>query len=132
MTETTTAGGIKPPTRQEEALIAKHMALLRITREEAIQLIADDKRIDRGEKLFELDDELKAGAKKARTMPRGTYNFTPRERKQDNDKRELMDRIVGGLSASDVSNLDITNPERELTFTFNGKKYKVTLSAPRS
>ena len=131
MTETTT-GGIKPPTRQEEALIAKHMALLRISRDEAIQLIADDKRIDRGEKLFELDDELKSGAKKARTMPRGTYNFTPRERKQDSDKRELMDRIVGGLSASDVSNLDITNPERELTFTFNGKKYKVTLSAPRS
>lgn len=132
MTNTTTTGGIKPPTRQEEALIAKHMALLRISREEAIQLIADDKRIDRGEKLFELDDELKAGAKKARTMPRGSYSFTPRERKQDSDKRELMERLAGCLSASDISNLDITNPERELTFTFNGKKYKIVLSAPRS
>ena len=28
--------------------------------------------------------------------------------------------------------VDVTNPERELVFHYNGKKYKITLSAPRS
>ena len=36
----------------DEKLIAKHMATLNISREEAIQLIEDDKAIDRGAKMF--------------------------------------------------------------------------------
>ena len=72
----------------DEKLIAKHQALLGLTREEAIQLIEDDKRIDRGEKLFELDPELAKGAKR-----QGKHNANPppttshKERKKPNPKR---------------------------------------------
>ena len=50
----------------DEKLIAKHMATLKISREEAIQLIEDDKAIDRGAKMFDLDPALEKGAKKVK------------------------------------------------------------------
>jgi hypothetical protein len=28
--------------------------------------------------------------------------------------------------------VEITNPEREFAFTFNGKKYKIVMSVPRT
>ena len=49
-----------------EKQIEKLMSALHCTREEAIEVIEADKKIDKGEKLFELSPELEAGAKKAR------------------------------------------------------------------
>ena len=43
---------------------------LKISIEEAKQVLEMDKRIDRGEQLFELPPELEAGAKKARRADR--------------------------------------------------------------
>ena len=54
----------------KEEEIARLMKLTNSTREEVLDMLDCDKRIDRGEKLFELDDELKAGAKKARQAER--------------------------------------------------------------
>lgn len=124
-----------------EKRIKELMCALRISREEAVQLIEDDKRIDKGEKLFELTEEQKAVEKKMRQAPR-TANAKPpkRERKTDNDKRFLIDSLVWALTtevenAGDnvlAQNVEIVNPEREFLFTYNGKKYKVVLSAPRT
>lgn len=125
---TPNSGGSNPP---NEKLIAQHMRLLSISRAEALQLIEDDRRIDRGEKLFELPKELQAGAKKARTMPRGTYNFTPRERKEDPDKRILLEQLTNAVEGMG-SACTIANPEREFTFTYQDRKYKVVLSCPRT
>ena len=118
----------------DEKLIAKHQALLGLTREEAIQLIEDDKRIDRGEKLFELDPELAKGAKKARQAPRKptAYQFTQREKKAKPEKAQICSAMMEGLTAIGVSDFDITNAEREFIFVHNGTKYKVTLACPRS
>ena len=118
----------------DEKLIAKHQALLGLTREEAIQLIEDDKRIDRGEKLFELDPELAKGAKKARQAPRKptAYQFTQREKKAKPEKTQICSAMMEGLTAMGVSEFDITNAEREFIFVHNGTKYKVTLACPRS
>ena len=55
---------------ETEKLIAKHMNLLKISRDEAIQLIEDDKRIDKGEKLFSLTPEQEKASKKARSAGR--------------------------------------------------------------
>ena len=103
--------------------------LLKCSIEEAEQVLADDKRIDKGEKLFELPEELKAGAKKARQAPRKVtaYNFTKRERKENSEKRELLAQFAGC-----VENVEILNPEREFVFTHNGTKYKIVMSCPRS
>ena len=49
--------------------VAKLMTLLKISEEEALQVIADDKAIDRGAKLFELSPEL-AEVLKKRDEPR--------------------------------------------------------------
>jgi hypothetical protein len=118
----------------DEKLIAKHMTVLGISREEAIQLIADDKRIDKGEKLFELDPELEKGAKKARQADRKptAYNFQKRERKADTGKRDLISALVGAVAPLADGEVEVTNIEREFVFTVDGRKYKVVLSAPRS
>lgn len=115
----------------DEKLIAQHQAILNITREEAIELIQSDVEIDRGKKLFELDSELAKGAKKARQAPRKTGTPIKREKKIDKDKRFLIYALLQVLN-EDVSEIEILNPEREITFVYNEKKYKITLSAPRS
>ncbi len=117
----------------DEKLIAKHMKLLGCSREEAIQLIEDDKRIDKGEKLFELDPELEKGAKKARQADR-KVSTTPvkREKKAKPEKAEICSAMMDGLKSLGVDDFNITNAEREFLFIHNGTKYKVTLACPRS
>ena len=97
------------------------------------ELEATDKRIDRGEKLFELDPELEAGAKKARQADRKPTERKPKEKKQDADKRSLIQQMVDSLENDfPCVPCEIITPEREFSFTHNGKKYKVVLSCPRS
>lgn len=116
-----------------EAQIQKLMKSLDLTREEAIQLMMDDKEIDRGAKMFELDPELEKGAKRARQAERKA-NSTPtkRERKPKPEKQEICSAMMDGLRELGVEDFTISNPEREFIFIHNGTKYKVTLACPRS
>ena len=117
----------------DEKLIAKHMASLGISREEAIQLIEDDKAIDRGAKLFELDPELEKGAKKASKAERKVSTTTvKREKKAKPEKAEICSAMMDGLKSFGVDEFTVNNPEREFVFIHNGTKYKVTLACPRS
>lgn len=116
-------------------MIDKLMKNLGISEAEARQLIADDKAIDQGEKLFELTPEQAKASKSARQVSRTptTYNFTKRERKADNDKRCLINILASALCVEDeVTDLEVTNQEREMIFKFGGRKFKIVLSAPRS
>lgn len=114
-----------------EKRIANLMETLKCSREEAISVIEDDARIDKGEKLFELDSEQKKNAKAATITSTGAKTERkPREKKENTDKQALVQMLIGGLG--EVDNLTVANAEREFTFTFNGNKYKVVLSAPRS
>lgn len=106
------------------------MKTLEITREEALQVIEDDKRIDKGEKLFELTGEQKANAKKATNVGTRKATKVKREKKADNDKADIMALIINALEG--VDNLVVVNAEREITFEFNNRKFKIVLSAPRS
>ena len=109
------------------------MNALGITREEAIQLIDDDRAIDKGEKLFELDPELEKGAKKARQADRKVSAEKPkREKKEKPEKANICSAMMNGLGALGVDDFQITNPEREFLFVLDGVKYKVTLACPRS
>ena len=100
-----------------------------MTEDEILDVLTADREIDRGAKLFELDAELQAGAKKARRADR-TDTPKPRERKPNEDKQTLLHLLQCGLG-DDVADLVVTNQEREFLFTYNGIKYKVVLSAPR-
>ena len=116
-----------------EKQIQNLMAKLEISREEAIQVLEEDKAIDRGANLYELDPELEKGAKKARQAERKA-NSTPtkREKKAKPEKEQLCNALMDGLRSLGVEEFNISNPEREFTFAKDGKKYKVTLACPRS
>lgn len=123
----------------KEEMIAKHMSTLGITREEAIQLIADDEEIDRMTRTSDIDGDLTAeqrkSAKKARQADRKptVYKFdtTKRKRAENTGKRFLIDEIKKCLENAGADSLEVTNPEREIVFMSEGTKYKIVLSAPR-
>ena len=114
-----------------EQQIAKLMKSLGISREEAIALMEEDKRIDRGEKLYELAPELQAGAKKARQADRKKTEVK-REKKPKPEKAEICSAMMDGLRELGVEEFEIANAEREFIFHKDGVKYKVTLACPRS
>ena len=117
-----------------EEKIKTLMESLKITREEALQVIEDDKRIDKGEKLFELSPELAAGAKKARsTGTRKTTGTTKREKKVNNEKKNLIEVMRSAVEDEEMTeSIVVNNDEREFVFVYNGTKYKVVMSCPRS
>ena len=119
------------PTNERVQELAK---ILDITPKEVLEMLADDERIDKGEKLFELTPEKQKASKKARQVARGASTTpTKRERKADNDKAFLIGLFEEKLNEiGDVADLVIVNPERELTFTLNNRKFKIVLSAPRT
>ena len=122
-----------------EKLIEKQMKLLGLSREEAIQLIADDEEIDRMTRTSDIDGDLTAeqrkSAKKARQADRKptVYKFdtTKRKRAENTGKRFLIDEIKKCLENAGADSLEVTNPEREIIFMSEGTKYKIVLSAPR-
>ena len=99
------------------------------TEEEIEDMLKADREIDRGADLFPLDPELEKGAKNARRADR---TDTPKKavRPEDPDKRKIILLLASALGC--VRTEDVINPEREFTFLWNGKKYKVVLSCPRS
>ena len=114
-------------TKQKEKL----MKILNCSEAEAISIIESDKQIDRGEKLFDLDPELEAGAKKARQADRKPTERKPREKKADADKGFLLSLLFSAVLPH-CDTYEVSKAEREFVFTYKGKKYKVVLSAPRS
>lgn len=113
------------------------MKVLGCSEEEAKQILADDKKIDRGEKLFELTPEQQKASKKARqtgTKKKTVYSFdtSKRKRKENPDKASLIEIFKKALESQEVTNIEIINPEREMTFEFNNVGYKIVLSVPRN
>ena len=107
---------------------------LGLTDEEIVKVIEDDEKIDKGEKLFELPEELKQGAKKARSAGNcNGYTKANREKKVDTDKREIISLIAETVeNLTDEGTVYINNPEREIEFVKGNRKYKIVLSCPRS
>ena len=113
--------------------VEKLMRLLHCTEQEAQDIIETDKRIDRGEKLFELTPEQEKASKQARQVSRGptVYKFTQRERKAKPEKAQICSAMIEGLQSLGIADLQVANEEREFSFTLGGTKYKVTLACPR-
>ena len=72
------------------------MRVLGCTEEEARQIVEDDKRIEKGEKLFELSAEAEKVSKQARQVDRkpAVYKLDntegKRSKKANSDKQELI------------------------------------------
>ena len=120
-----------------ENQVAKLMRLLDISEEEALQVIADDKAIDKGEKLFEQTKEQKAvtkkmsavGTRKAPTV----YNFdtTKRERKKDSTKEEFIENLAKYLEDC-VENVKILNPSKLISFKIGEDTFELDLKRKRT
>jgi hypothetical protein len=112
------------------------MRNLGISREEAEEMLRADEEIDKGAKLFELSPEQKKASKTARQAPRKVDAYgkiTTRERKADTDKSHLMKILETAIKYNpQTADFEMTNPEKEIIFTYNGRKFKIVLSAPRS
>lgn len=110
------------------------LRILGLTEEDVADVLESDERIDKGEKLFELDKELAEGAKKARMAGNcNGYTKANREKKVDIDKRAIiqcMTEIAENLA--DNGTVNLTNAEREFDFVYKGRKFKIVLSCPRS
>ena len=102
--------------------------------ETAKQVVLDDERIDKGEKLFEQTAEQKAVSKKYRQGDRKptVYKLDKRERKADTDKRKLVELLASAVGMVTEDEPTVTNAERQIDFEFNGRKFRVVLSAPRT
>ena len=107
------------------------MKALDLSREEAIEMLQEDEEIDHGANPHPLTAEQEKASKKARSTGTRTYTFTKRERKPDKDKRALIYSIAEFLLDFD-EHPTITNPERQIDFHFNGRHFRIVLSAPRT
>ena len=115
---------------QLEALIN-----LGMSETEARQVLEDDKKIDRGEKMpFDLTPQQEKETRQYRQADRKPFvpDLKPRERKPNDEKRHLISllEIVFGHNEN-VSEFEITNPERQVDFIYNNTRYRIVLSAPR-
>ena len=116
--------------------IKRIMASLGVTEQEAKEIAAADKAIDKGEPMpFDLTKEQEKATRAYRQADRKKpviVSNKPRERKADEDKRYLLSLLENAVCGCAEDLVEVVNPERELVFHYKGKKYKITLSAPRN
>jgi hypothetical protein len=102
---------------------------------EAEEIVRADEKIDKGEKLFEQTADQKQASKKYRQgsgKAPTVYKLDKRVRKADEDKRKLVDLLASALGMVTENAPTITNAERQIDFEYQGRKFRVVLSAPRS
>ena len=122
---------------KDETQLSRIKAGLKCSDAEAAEILAYDKAIDHGEKtphdLTPAQNKVAQSYARTGTRKPTVYKFTTRERKPNEPKRELINAIEEMLTYSEIQaeNVTITNPERQIDFTYNGIRYRVVLSAPR-
>ena len=119
------------------------MEALHCSEAEAEQIMADDKAIDRGQKMpFDLDDEAEKVARKfAKT---GTRKAPPaykldntggkRSRKENPTKASIISELAKFLEADSENacvEVEITNKDRQIAFKIGENAYELTLVQKR-
>ena len=119
-----------------ETQVEKYMRLLKCTKEEAEEMVACDKAIDRGERVyFDLDKEQEKVAKKyvnvgtRKTSTNGAK--TERKRKENPTKAGVIAEISQFLSENGYEMVEITNKERQIAFKIGENDYELTLVQKR-
>ena len=109
------------------------MKCLGITEQEAIQVLNDDKAIDKGEKLFEQTPEQKANSKKYTKVGIKTNKkpdkMTDKPKKVDKNKLDTFDLFVN--FAKENGTVEIVKENAEFTVLINEQKYRIKLTKAR-
>lgn len=113
----------------KEQQILHYMKSLQISREEAEQLWEDDKEDFIGEEGEQM-------TQKAKQIKRYEQADKPKEKKKrevklDEDKVKIINFLERVLVVSDVLKVSVKNPQREVTFQYNGCEYSLTLTKHR-
>ena len=117
-----------------ETQVEKFMRLLDISKEEAEKLIADDKAIDKGEKMdFDLSKEQEKVAKKYTNT--GTRKVekskSERKRKENPTKATIISEIAQFLTENGYEMVEITNKERQIALKVGENDFELTLVQKR-
>ena len=103
---------------------------------EAEQIIADDKKIDKGQEVdFGLTKEqekqaLKYANVKEHKKP-AVYKFDKRERKADTTKEGVIEQISQFLIENGYENVEITNKSKLIGFSIGDDNYELNLIRKR-
>ena len=111
---------------------------LGLTADEIAEVLADDMKVDRGEKLWELTDEQKKVAKamtvsdtKTKKAPT-VYKFEKKtNRKENTTKSAIIAEIADFLNEKGYDLVEITNKERQIAFKIGENDYELTLVQKR-
>lgn len=115
------------------------MRVLKVSAEEADEILKADKAIDQGKRMeFDLDPETEKMAKKfANTHERKkpmVLDNKPRARKENATKGGIITELHTFLtenSGFSIENCVITNKERQIAFEIGGEKFELTLIQKR-
>ena len=114
--------------------VQKMMKNLGLTEQEARELLADDAKVDKGQKMaFDLTPEQEKNAKKARstgTKKTTAYKFENRKRKEDTEKRDIL-KVLFELAEDCWDAPQLVNPERQIDFHIGENHYSLTLTKHR-
>lgn len=116
----------------------KLMRILGCSEAEALDIIAYDKAVDKGQPTaYDLTKEQQEVVRKMKNVdtkaPR-TYTFTKRERKPNEAKREIIAGLYEFITNAIVDNASdatVTNVERQIAFTLGDESFELTLIQKR-
>lgn len=126
---------------EREKRIAKQMDILKISREEAEEIVAEDERID-GLTMKELKEEMGAehwdaikkmsvtGERKTTKKKPTTYKFDTKNKKKDDEKEDFIAKLAEYLPNL-AENVQIVNVNREISFKIGENEYSLTLTKHR-
>lgn len=119
-----------PKDNQKERI----MHYLKVSAEEAEEILAADKAIDRGERMdFDLSPEQEKAAKKIGNATTKKA-IKPREKKEkvaDEEKTGIIEDILAILNEEYPNSAKIINKEREISLEIGENHYSITLTKHR-
>lgn len=121
---------------KDQKRIDELVDLLGCSMVEAQQIIEDDKKIDKGERVaFDLSKEdekkaLKLANVKEHKKP-AVYKFDKRERKADTTKEGVIQSIFEFLSENGYESVEITNKSKLIAFKIGEDSYELDLKRKR-
>lgn len=108
------------------------MKTLDLTREQALELLEDDKRIDRGEKMdFDLAPEEEKNAKKYTRADTKKHAASGKKPREDDEKTAIIEQLFEFLSENSYENVEILNKSQKIGFKLGENSFSLTLTRHR-
>lgn len=123
-------------TTKEKAKVEKIMKLLDCSEEEAIDIVKNDEIIDKGGRTpYDLSEEQEKEAKKISAVKdrksKSADNMRGKVRAENPTKANIITELAEFLTENGKENVNITNKERQISFTVADDTFELTLVQKR-